>query len=72
MFGDDLKFDFWFRLQRHQQIFNEVMKRSGNVKNNFSGNDCTEKLLQEMYEKNKGLKPMELNLDFDWSENDDD
>ena len=31
--GDDLKFDFWYRLHRHQQIFYEVMKLNGKILN---------------------------------------
>lgn len=51
---DDLKFDFWYRLQRHQQIFYEVMKINGkNFYNNNIGKDYTKELLEEMKEKNK-------------------
>ena len=57
--GDDLKFDFWYRMLRHRDIFNEVMKRNGMVKSNSTGNDNTERLLKEMEEKNKGLEHLQ-------------
>lgn len=66
--SDDLKFDFWYRLLRHQDIFNEVMKINGLVKSNFTGTDCTEKLKQEIYEKNKNQKPIKIDLDFNWDD----
>ncbi len=54
---DELKFDFWYRLNRHQQIFNEVMKINGiNMKNNENCEDNTKKLLDEMKELNKDYK----------------
>lgn len=62
--ADDLKFDFWFRLLRHQEIFNKVMELNGLVKSNYAENDNTEILIQQMIEKNKNVKPIELNLDF--------
>ena len=40
---EDLNFDFWYRLQRHQEIFNKVMEINGLVKNNFSAKFCTKK-----------------------------
>ena len=53
--ADDLKFDFWYRLQRHQQIFYEVMKinniKLGNDNENYK--DHTKELLDEMKENNK-------------------
>jgi hypothetical protein len=71
--ADDLNFDFWFRLQRHQQIFYEVMKRNniklGNVDNsddNKNKIDCTQKLLEEMKEKNKNH-----NVELLWDDSDD-
>jgi hypothetical protein len=70
--ADDLKFDFWFRLQRHQQIFYEVMKRNniklGNRHNEENKNkiDCTQKLLEEMKEKNKNHNVVLL-----WNDSDD-
>lgn len=52
--SDDLKFDFWYRLQRHQQIFYEVMKLNGkNFNNNENHTDYTNELLEELKEKNK-------------------
>ena len=51
--ADDLKFDFWYRLQRHQQIFYEVMKLNGKDFNNNNGKDYTKELLEEMKKKNK-------------------
>jgi len=50
---DDLRFDFWYRLQRHQQIFYEVMKINGKNFKNYIGKDYTKELLEEMKEKNK-------------------
>ena len=70
--ADDLKFDFWFRLQRHQQIFYEVMKRNniklGNVDNEKNKNkkDCTNELLEKMKEKNKNN-----NVQLLWNDSDD-
>ena len=70
--ADDLNFDFWFRLQRHQQIFYEVMKRNniklGNRHNEENKNkiDCTQKLLEEMKEKNKNHNVVLL-----WNDSDD-
>ncbi len=65
---DDLKFDFWYRLTRHQEIFNKVMEINGLVKSNFTGNDNTYKLKQELIEKNKGIAPVEINWDFEWND----
>lgn len=51
---DDLKFDFWYRLQRHQQIFYEVMKLNGkNFNDNINYTDNTPELLDKLIEKNK-------------------
>jgi hypothetical protein len=51
---DDLKFDFWYRLQRHQQIFYEVMKLNGkNFNDNTNYTDNTQELLDKLIEKNK-------------------
>lgn len=54
--SDDLKFDFWYRMLRHQQIFNEVMERNGLIKSNYSEKDCTPKLLKKLKKKNKKYK----------------
>ena len=52
--ADDLKFDFWYRLQRHQQIFYEVMKLNGkNFNDNINYTDNTQELLDKLIEKNK-------------------
>jgi hypothetical protein len=54
--SDDLKFDFWYRLQRHGQIFYEVMKLNGknlNNNNNVNYKDHTQELLDKMTEDNK-------------------
>ena len=54
--ADDLKFDFWYRLQRHQQIYYEVMKLNGknvNGNNNVNCKDHTQELLDKMTEDNK-------------------
>ena len=50
---DDFKFDFWFRLNKHQRIFYEVMKLNGKLINNHNYEDSTQKLLNELIEKNK-------------------
>ena len=63
--ADDLKFDFWYRLQRHQQIFNEVMERNKMVKSNSTGNDSTDELLKEMKKKNEGLEHLQCELIWD-------
>jgi len=52
--ADDLKFDFWYRLHRHQQIFYEVMKLNGkNLNNNINYKDNTKELLDKLIEENK-------------------
>ena len=52
--ADDLKFDFWYRLQRHQQIFYEVMKLNGKILNdNNNYKDNTRELIDKMTELNK-------------------
>jgi len=62
--GDDLKFDFWYRLQRHQQIFYEVMKLNGkNFNNNINYKDYTKELLDELIEKNK-----DYNIEIIWED----
>lgn len=57
--ADDLKFDFWYRLQRHQRIFYKVMELN-NIKLGYSkyknAVDCTEEILKEMEEKRKKNK----------------
>lgn len=56
---DDLKFDFWYRLYRHKQIFYKVMELNGkNLKNNtgIDYKDCTQELLDKMAEDNKDYK----------------
>ena len=64
--ADDLKFDFWYRLQRHQQIFYEVMKLN-NIKlgNNNIDKDSTNELLEAMKEKNKNY-----NVKILWDDDD--
>ena len=62
--ADDLKFDFWYRLQRHQQIFYEVMKLNNiNFNNNDNYEDCTKELVEEMKEKNKNY-----NIEIIWED----
>ena len=51
--ADDSKFDFWYRLQRHQQIFYEVMKLNGKYFNNNNYKDHTQELLDKLIEQNK-------------------
>jgi hypothetical protein len=52
--ADDLKFDFWYRLQRHKQIFYEVMKLNGkNFNDNVNYKDNTQELLHKMTEENR-------------------
>jgi hypothetical protein len=70
--ADDLKFDFWFRLQRHDQIFYKVMELN-NIKlgnrhheENKYNVDCTKKLLEEMKEKRKGH-----NIQLLWNDSDE-
>jgi len=68
---DDLKFDFWYRLYRHKQIFYEVMKINGKTINNNNdckciNNDCkdnTQKLLDMMTEANK-----DYNIEIIWED----
>ncbi len=61
---DDLKFDFWYRLQRHQQIFYEVMRLNGkNFNNNINYNDHTQELLDKMTEDNKNY-----NIEIIWED----
>ena len=51
---DDLKFDFWYRLYRHEQIFYKVMDLNGKIFNSSNeGIDQTKRLLEELKEKNK-------------------
>ena len=61
--ADDLKFDFWYRLQRHQQIFYEVMKLNGKMQQNNGGKDYTDKLLKRMKDKNK-----DIHCEFIWED----
>ncbi len=65
---DDLKFDLWFRLLKHQDIINKVMELNGMISNNFSGNDNTYKLKQKLIEENINIEPIELNLNFNWGD----
>jgi len=67
--ADDLKFDFWFRLFRHQEIFNKVIELNGLVKHNNNEIDQTEKLKTEIENMNKeAAKKIKLNFDFDWND----
>ena len=51
---DDLRFDFWYRLHRHEQIFYIVMELNGKIFNSSKeGKDHTKELLEELKEKNK-------------------
>ena len=61
--SDDLKFDFWYRLQRHQQIFNEVMKLNGKMRQDNRGKDYTDKLLKRIKDKNK-----DIHCEFIWED----
>ena len=62
--SDDLKFDFWYRLQRHQQIFYEVMKLNGKIFNdNNNYKDNTIELIDKMTELNK-----DYNIDIIWED----
>jgi spermidine/putrescine-binding protein len=60
---DDLKFDFWYRLQRHQQIFYEVMKLNGKNFNNNNYKDHTQELLDKLIEQNK-----DYNVEIIWED----
>lgn len=62
--ADDLKFDFWYRLQRHQQIFYEVMKLNGKIFNdNNNYKDHTRELIDRMTELNK-----DYNIEVIWED----
>ena len=62
--GDDLKFDFWYRLQRHQHIFYEVMKLNGKFLNdNINYKDNTQELLDKLIEQNK-----DYNVEIIWED----
>ena len=62
--ADDLKFDFWYRLQRHQQIFYEVMKLNGKIFNdNNNYKDNTRELIDRMTELNKNY-----NIEIIWED----
>jgi hypothetical protein len=61
--ADDLKFDFWYRLQRHQQIFYEVMKLNGKNFNNNNYKDHTQELLDKLIEQNK-----DYNVEIIWED----
>ena len=62
--ADDLKFDFWYRLQRHQQIFYEVMKLNGKIFNdNNNYKDHTRELIDRMTELNK-----DYNIEIIWED----
>ena len=67
--ADDLKFDFWYRLRRHQQIFYKVMEMNniqlGHNTDNYKDN--TQKLLDEMTERNKNY-----NVKIIWDDDNDD
>ena len=66
---DDLKFNFWFRMDKHQYIINKVLELNGFVKNNFTGNDNTNRLKAELEVKNKLCKyELDLNLNFNWGD----
>ena len=61
--ADDLKFDFWYRLQRHQQIFYEVMKLNGKNFNKNNYKDHTQELLDKLIEQNK-----DYNVEIIWED----
>ncbi len=64
--ADDLKFDFWYRLYRHQQIFYEVMKLNGKLFNDINNNnykDNTKELIDRMTELNK-----DNNIEIIWED----
>ena len=61
---DDLKFDFWYRLQRHNRIFYEVMKLNGKFLNdNINYKDNTQELLDKLIEQNK-----DYNVEIIWED----
>lgn len=62
---EDLKFDFWYRLLRHQEIFNEVMKINGLNKSNFNGKDNTHKIKEELIQKNKEFESLMIDLEWE-------
>lgn len=70
--SDDLKFDFWYRLYRHKQIFYEVMKLNGkklrnidNISENENDNcqDRTQEFLDKMAKDNK-----DYNIEIIWED----
>ena len=62
--ADDLKFDFWYRLYRHKQIFYEVMKLNGKILNNNKNyKDNTKELIDKMTELNK-----DYNIEIIWED----
>jgi hypothetical protein len=62
--ADDLKFDFWYRLHRHQQILYEVMKLNGKILNdNNNYKDNTKELIDRMTELNK-----DYNIEIIWED----
>lgn len=64
---DDLNLNFWHRLQRHNQIFYEVMRinnvKFGNHNNKYQDN--TKALLDKMTEANK-----DYNIEIIWEDED--
>ena len=61
---DDLKFDFWYRLQRHNRIFYEVMKLNGKTFNdNIIYVDNTQELLDKLNKENK-----DYNVEIIWED----
>ena len=66
--SEDLKFDILYRLLKHQQIFNKVMKLNGLNNNNIDLNNNNAEILKlELIKKNDALKIIEP-IEYDWSD----
>jgi hypothetical protein len=63
---DDLKFDFWYRIQKHQNLIFELLKKKG-IKSNDITIDNSEHLKREILQKYNNVIPhhvSEYNLDW--------
>jgi hypothetical protein len=63
---DDLKFDFWYRIQNHQILIFELLNKKG-IKSNNILIDNSERLKEEIKQKYDNVIPYrqtEYNLDW--------
>ncbi len=63
---DDLKFDFWYRIQKHQILIFELLNKKG-IKSNNILIDNSERLKEEIKQKYDNVIPYrqtEYNLDW--------